>query len=103
MPLCEAYLRPIFFASIFLMAVDINTGLYAARGDLRRVSNPYVVMAIANMILDPILIYTLNLGITGAAYATILASICALIFMNIGIDFRKDIIFKTKKEGTDQN
>ena len=97
--LCRQYLQPVFLLAIILMVVDVNSGLYMARGDLKRASNPYIVMAIANIVLDPILIYTLNLGISGAAYATICSSICALIYMNIGQDFRKDILFKTKKRG----
>jgi putative MATE family efflux protein len=32
-----------------------------------------VIAAIANIILDPIMIYTLNMGIAGAAYATVIA------------------------------
>lgn len=94
--LCKEYIKPIFLLSIFLMTPEINSGLYKARGDVKRASTPFIIIAIANIILDPILIYTLNLGISGAAYATVLASILGLIYMNIGQDFRKDIIFKTK-------
>ena len=94
--LCREYIQPVYLLSIFLMAVDVNAGLYRARSDVKRASRPFIVMAIANIILDPIFIYILNFGISGAAYATILSAICALVYMNVGQDFRKDIIFKTK-------
>ena len=94
LPLCRAYIQPALTLSIFLMAPDINAGLYGAVGDIKRSSNSFIVIAIFNIILDPIFIYVLNFGISGAIYATILSSI--LIYMNIGQNFRKDIILPVK-------
>ena len=94
LPLCRAYIQPALTLSIFLMAPDINAGLYRAVGDIKRSSNSFIVIAIFNIILDPIFIYVLNFGISGAIYATILSSI--LIYMNIGQNFRKDIILPVK-------
>lgn len=96
LPLCRAYIQPALILSIFLMTPDINAGLYRARGDVNRSSNSFIVIAIFNIILDPIFIYVLNFGISGASYATILASILGLIYMNIGQNFRKDIILPVK-------
>ena len=96
LPLCRAYIQPALTLSIFLMAPDINAGLYRAVGDIKRSSNSFIVIAIFNIILDPIFIYVLNFGISGAIYATILSSILGLIYMNIGQNFRKDIILPVK-------
>ena len=96
LPLCRAYIQPALTLSIFLMTPDINAGLYRAVGDIKRSSNSFIVIAIFNIILDPIFIYVLNFGISGAIYATILSSILGLIYMNIGQNFRKDIILPVK-------
>ena len=95
--LCKAYIMPAFMLNIFLMAPEINAGLYRSRGDVKRSSDSFIVIAILNMILDPIFIYILNLGISGASYSTIIALICGLIYMNIGQDFRKNIIIPVKQ------
>ena len=95
--LCKEYIMPAFMLSIFLMAPEINAGLYRSRGDVKRSSDSFVVIAIINMILDPIFIYILNFGISGASYATIIALICGLLYMNIGQDFRKDIVIPVKQ------
>ena len=96
LPICRAYIQPALMLSIFLMAPDINAGLYRAVGDVKRSSNSFIVIAIFNIILDPIFIYVLNFGISGAIYATILSSVLGLIYMNIGQNFRKDIISPVK-------
>lgn len=96
LPLCRAYIQLALTLSIFLMTPDINEGLYRAVGDIKRSSNSFIVIAIFNIILDPIFIYVLNFGISGAIYATILSSILGLIYMNIGQNFRKDIILSVK-------
>nr|WP_296888398.1 MATE family efflux transporter [uncultured Methanobrevibacter sp.] len=96
LPLCRAYIQPALMLSIFLMAPDINAGLYRASGDVKRSSNSFIVIAIFNIIFDPIFIYVLNFGISGAIYATILSSILGLVYMNIDQNFRKDIILPVK-------
>lgn len=88
---------PAFMLNIILMAPEINAGLYRSRGDVKRSSDSFVVIAIINMILDPIFIYILDFGISGAAYATIIALICGLLYMNIGQDFRKNILIPVKQ------
>ena len=75
------------------MAPEINSGLYTARGDVRRSSHSFVIIALFNIMLDSVLIYVLDLGIAGASLATIVASICGLIYMNIGQSFSRDIMF----------
>ena len=48
------------------------------------------VAAIINMILDPIFIYTFNMGITGAAWATALGPFISLLLMFYWIFVKKD-------------
>ena len=58
----------IIFAWTFgLLMPPIVGGAFRAEGDIKRATIPIALAAIINMILDPIFIYTLNMGIAGAA------------------------------------
>jgi putative MATE family efflux protein len=64
-----------------------------------------IVSAILNMILDPIFIYYLNLGVKGAAIATIISSLFVILILLYWFYFKRDtylrpnmINFKFKKE-----
>lgn len=72
---------------IIILLGNVITHLYfGLNAVLRSAGKPRIAMYITivtvviNAILDPIFIYTLNLGIRGAAYATILSQIMALLW-----------------------
>lgn len=51
-----------------------------------------LIGAIVNIILDPIFIFTLKLGVTGAAVATVIGQICSMIFVIIMAGKRLHVI-----------
>jgi putative MATE family efflux protein len=59
----------------------IGYGILRAEGDARRTMYALGFSAVVNAILDPVLIYSLGMGIAGAAWATVisLVLVCALI------------------------
>ena len=65
-------------------------GAFRSEGDIKRATIPIALAAIINMILDPIFIYTLNLGISGAALATVLGPLISLLLMFYWIFVKKD-------------
>jgi len=64
----------------FLLLAGAITVSFVLRaiGDPRRAMYVTLVTAIANAVLDPIFIFTLDLGIKGAAYATVCANMASL-------------------------
>jgi putative MATE family efflux protein len=64
----------------FLLLAGAITVSFVLRaiGDPRRAMYVTLVTAIANAVLDPIFIFTLDLGIKGAAYATVCANLASL-------------------------
>ena len=81
----------IVFAWTFaLLMPPIVGGAFRAEGDIKRATVPIALAAIINMILDPIFIYTLNLGISGAAWATALGPFISLLLMFYWIFVKKD-------------
>ena len=81
----------ILFAWTFgLLMPPIVGGAFRAEGDVKRATIPIALAAIINMILDPIFIYTLNMGIAGAAWATALGPFISLLLMFYWIFVKKD-------------
>ena len=73
------YLIPIVvFAYIFIF-VNLFSETLQAEGNSRIPTIVMISCNILNMILDPIFIFNLNLGIKGAAYATVLSALIGFI------------------------
>jgi Na+-driven multidrug efflux pump len=53
-----------------------------------------IASAILNMILDPILIYTLNLGVKGAAIATLISAVFVILILVYWFYIKKDTYLK---------
>ncbi|MBQ9025779.1 MAG: MATE family efflux transporter [Methanobrevibacter sp.] len=80
----------VFAWTIALLMPPIVGGAFRAEGDIKRATLPIALAAIINMILDPIFIYTLNMGIAGAAWATALGPFISLLLMFYWIFVKKD-------------
>jgi putative MATE family efflux protein len=80
--LAADYLRILSWSVPALSLAMASAGVLRAAGDARRAMNITLYGAIANIILDPILILVLDFGIQGAAWATIAAR---LVFMTVGL------------------
>ena len=80
----------IFIWTFAILMPPIVGGAFRAEGDIKRATLPIALAAIINMILDPIFIYTLNMGIKGAAWATALGPFISLLLMFYWIFVKKD-------------
>ena len=78
--------------SLFLPAM--LSAIFRAQGKIKYASYPLMYTAIINMILDPIFIYILNLGIGGAAIATVIAATIPLFQMIFWMFIKKDVFLK---------
>ena len=90
---CLNYGQIIFFLNIVFLLPNLTASIFRAEGNVARATNPLILTAILNMIIDPILIYTLNLGIFGAGLATVIASLAGYIWMLYWIGIKKDTFF----------
>ena len=73
------YLRICFLASFGLFAQVVHEKFMQSTGKTTLSMITQTVGAIANIILDPILIYVAKLGIAGAAYATVIGQIISAV------------------------
>ena len=83
-----------FLASIFVVMPEALYGLLSSEGDNKRTMYVLLLCAAINMILDPIFIYTLNMGMFGAAIATILSLAIVLVIIIYWIYVKKDTYVK---------
>ena len=75
------YINILLFFSPLMMILMVGNSVLRGAGDMKV---PMIVMgssAILNIILDPIFIFTLGLGVKGAAYATVLARSMGFIYL----------------------
>lgn len=74
-----AYLSPLCIFSFTFIFVNMFSETLQAEGDSTRPTILIIGSNILNMILDPIFIFDFNMGIAGAAYATILSSLIVFV------------------------
>ena len=96
LPYTEAYLRVILFGAPWMCSSFVLNNQLRFQGSASNAMVGIVTGAVLNIILDPIMIFGLNLGVAGAGWATIISqfiSFCLLLRActkgsNIRIRFR---------------
>ncbi len=91
-----AFTAPILIPPIF-------GGAFRAEGDVKRATLPIAIVAIINMVLDPIFIYTFGWGVSGAALATGLSPLFAILMMLYWIFIKKDTYLSYNKKDFHNN
>lgn len=80
----------VILGSIFVIMSNALYGIFRGEGDAKRPMYAMIASAILNMILDPIFIYNLNLGVKGAAIATIISAIFVILVLIYWFYIKKD-------------
>ena len=73
------YARILFFGATFIFFANIGNAILRGEGDTKRAMYALVFSSVLNIVLDPIFIYTLDMGISGAAWATLVSMVLAAI------------------------
>ncbi len=81
LPFARDYLSIVTFGFIFFPFVVSSNNLIRAEGAAKNAMTVMIVGAVVNIILDPIFIFGFNMGIKGAAYATIIAQFSAFLYI----------------------
>ena len=85
-----SYGKVIFAGSIFVFFSYVAFAILRGEGDAKRAMYAMMFGAFLNIILDPIFIYTLQMGVTGAAIATVLSMFITTLILIYWLFFRKD-------------
>ena len=84
----------VLIGSIFIILSNALYGIFRGEGDATRPMYAMIASAILNMILDPIFIYSLNLGVRGAALATVISSAFVILILIYWFYIKKDTYLK---------
>jgi len=81
MPYSRGYLLIILWGTPFRAFIMANNNIIRSEGRARVAMTTMLVSAGINIVLDPIFIFGLNMGVQGAALATVIAMGCATVFV----------------------
>ncbi len=71
--MAASYARILFAGTVIFFFSNVSSALMRAEGDVKRAMYAMMLGAGLNIILDPIFIYVLDLGVSGAAWATMVS------------------------------
>lgn len=90
LPYTEKYLRIILFGTPFMTSSLVLNNQLRFQGRASFAMVGIVIGAVLNIVLDPILIFIFEMGISGAAIATVFSQICSFVLL----------VFMTSKGGS---
>lgn len=93
----DAYLRIYLFGTTFSMLATGMNGFINAQGFPRTGMATTLIGAVLNLILDPILIFGMNMGVGGAALATVLSQMVSCIWVFHFLAGRKALLTIKRK------
>jgi len=97
--LTESYANVIFGGIIFIFFANIVNAILRGEGDAKRAMYAMALGSGLNIVLDPIFIYTLGLGVAGAAWATVLSLAVTSVFLSYLLFFKKDTFVSIRFRG----
>ena len=81
LPFATDYYNIIIFTSPLFVIAMTGNNLLRSVGMAKAAMTSMIIGAVANIILDPIFIFSLNMGIKGAALATVIAQFCSVLYL----------------------
>lgn len=91
-PYAQDYARYILIGAPFMLTSFVMNNILRAQGNAMFAMMGITTGGILNMILDPLLIFGLDMGISGAAIATMISQIVSFIILLYQCNFRDDCI-----------
>lgn len=76
---CLDYAYPIYLSSFFVILSGVMSGMLRGEGAAKRSMAIQVIGALVNIVLDPVFIYVLDMGVAGAAWATVVAFVVSCV------------------------
>lgn len=90
LPFTVSYAEVIFLGAGVILFSNIANAILRGEGDAKRSMYALAVGSVLNIILDPIFIYTFDLGVAGAAWATIISFSISSILLANWLFFKKN-------------
>ncbi len=85
-----AYARVLFAGTIVIFFMNVTNNILRGEGDTKRAMYAIVLGSLLNIVLDPLFIYVLDMGVAGAAYATMLSIAISSLLISYWLFFKRD-------------
>ncbi len=89
-PLASQYMHIYFAGSVIVVMYNIGAGIFRAFGDSKRPLYFLIVGCLSNILLDFLFVGPFHMGVSGAAYATVLAQLISLVMVMVSLRRRDD-------------
>jgi len=96
LPLVNDYMSVLFASSFLLFVVMFAMGIFQGEGSMKHAMVMMIIGLSLNTILDPILIYMLDMGVKGAAYATVIGRFCGMLYACYYLFIKKSVYLQFK-------
>lgn len=100
---CLDYAVPLFIGTAAIMLCGVLSGMLRGEGAAKRSMIIQCAGAFVNMILDPVLIYTFGMGVSGAAWATVAAMVFSAAIPFVWYCMKKDTYITLRKSALRYN
>ena len=95
---CLSYGIPIYLGAFFIILSGVMSGMLRGEGAARRSMAIQVVGAGINIILDPVMIFWMDLGVAGAAWATVIAFVISSLMAFHWYFWSRDMYVRFEKK-----
>lgn len=95
---CLEYYYYLLPSIILLFVGSLLIGILQGKGIVMPIMQAMLISTVSNIILDPVLIFTMNLGVKGAAIATGISQLIAIIYILFHVRF----VFTKEKNTIEQ-
>jgi putative MATE family efflux protein len=76
----ENYLKYLAYGGVFIIISNAFSNIVRSEGAAKTAMIGMMIGTILNIVLDPIMIFTLNMGVAGAAIATVIGNACSVAY-----------------------
>ncbi len=94
--LAASYGRVILLGTPLIFLSNLGNAILRGEGDTKRAMYAMTASALLNMVLDPVFIYTLHMGVVGAAVATVISIAFSAGVLMYWILFKRDTYVQLK-------
>jgi len=81
LPYAKSFMSVILMGSFFFAFAVSSNNIVRSEGNAKFAMISMLIGAVVNIVLDPIFIFSLGMGIRGAAIATVIAQFCSFLFL----------------------
>lgn len=93
------YSSILFGGAVALLFTNIANAILRGEGDTKRSMYAIILGSVLNIILDPIFIYVLDMGVAGAAWATIISLVITCLLFVYWLFVKKDTFVNVSFKG----